>query len=971
MGAIGNLRARGMLGLSRQKTSLVTTFASGKHFPVWNTLSGGKVIKLQIFGSSRQDVIPSISDPSPIASTDDALLLVSNDREGNSRQLFNLSDYLLRSLPSGICDEIIYNNGVWTFIQRIKEYVIDDNSPVILDSKTPKAGIIGYKLGNIIGGDEEYTNDSITDNSFSNKFKFISGYKASIANTLSVGEAAVAVRGDASSILDKYVYFWIPLDIYNAGLTAAKEYLKGTTFTYYLPMPIEKAIDLPEMQMYNGQTWFFLDSKLDTYMKGTFKVRKSVNFIPGAIYHYYFGGKTNQDTDKTTIDDLSGNGNTLTLYGFNYTPESGYIPGGLRFDGINDYCTPNKNNSYKTVQISFSSLIPQKDKNTYLFGNFNAVNNGEEREIGMLWGESPTFKSRLVTQGYEKVFDNETPVPVETAALLGTITSSSEEAGRKRVISTVISRDTQVPNKLYLGSYYPGGNYSDYILHEFIAYERELSEDEIKHNVKVLQQRNGIGDNTEVLPVTYASGRLFPIWNTISGNNIARLQIFGETTQQNIPSLDTPVSPVNRIDGTLEINTSDGIEEGAAKNTVTFEEITLRSLPSGTADELLYENGIWKLIKRTAELNIIKINSLYDVGKNVPGYVSGIINVDRNNENGLTSKMNSLGFSDKLECGIAQYLNPKEMLWNHDTIDGVYYIRLKDERIGREQSDTNEQITAKINAYLTGNPVTLYYELLNPTEKTVIPSSYNSIPKTFDNTTYLYAEGAYSKCTCRVSQKLDFIEGSRCHYYFGDKTNNDSDRDTIKNKSENRYDLQLQNFAYTVNSGYIKGGIQTDGIDDHIQTTLDFIPRSVFISCSTPPVDENRKTSYDTILARENISDLFNRTSLFNYKDADGNRIRSNAAQTYINGILSEPNTTAPFNQVNTYTLIMADFDLTNWYFNLSGVVADSGEGVQWPAKAGICEVLCYDRELSYDEISHNTKVMQQRNGIVITNYKL
>lgn len=971
MGAIGNLRARGMLGLSRQKTSLVTNFASGKHFPVWNTLSGGKVIKLQIFGSSRQDIIPSISDPAAIVSADDVLLFVSNDKKGNSRQLFNLSDYILRSIPSGICDEIIYNNGVWTFIQRIKEYVIDDNSPVILDSKTPKAGIIGYKLGNIIGGDKEYSNERMSENAYSNKFRFIPDYNSGKAPELSVGDAAVWVRGDSSNVLDKYVYFFIPLDIYDSGLETAKQYLKGTTFIHYLPTPIETAIDLPEIQMYNGQTWFSLDSKLDTYMKGTFKVRKSLDVIPGAIYHYYFGDKTNQDSDKTTIDDLSGNGNTLTLYGFNYTPESGYIPGGLKFDGINDYCSPNKTGMYKTVQLAISDILPKENKNTYQFGNFNAVNNGEEREIGMLWGESPTFKSRLVTQGYEKVYDNEVPVSVETAALLGTITSSAEEAGRKRVISTVISRDTQVPNKLYLGSYYPGGNYSDYILHEFIAYERELSEDEIKHNVKVLQQRNGIGDNTEVLPVTYASGRLFPIWNTLYGNHITRLEIFGETTQQYIPSLDTPVSLVNRINGTLEINASEGIGEGAAKNTVTFEDITLRSLPSGTADELLYENGIWKLIKRTAELNITKIDSLYDVGKNVPGYVSGIINVDRNNENGLTSKMNSLGFSDKLECGVAQYLNPKEMLWSHDTIDGVYYIRLKDERIGREQSDTNEQIAAKINAYLTDNPVTLYYELLNPTEKTVIPSSYNSIPKTYDNTTYIYAEGAYSNCTCRVSQKLDFIEGSRCHYYFGDKTNSDSDRDTIKNKSENRYDLQLQNFAYTVNSGYIKGGIQTDGIDDHIQTTLDFIPRSVFISCSTPPVDENRQTSYATIIARENISDLFNRTSLFNYKESSYNRIRSNAEKTYVNGILSPPDTAASFDQINTYALIMSDFRRTDWYFNLSGIVADSGIGIQWPAKAGICEVLCYDRELSYDEISHNTKVMQQRNGIDITNYKL
>lgn len=64
----------------------------------------------------------------------------------------------------------------------------------------------------------------------------------------------------------------------------------------------------------------------------------------GLVAAWSAKGKTNTDTDKNILKDLSGQGHNITLYGFAYNDESGYsskYPNALLFDGKNTYgeCT--------------------------------------------------------------------------------------------------------------------------------------------------------------------------------------------------------------------------------------------------------------------------------------------------------------------------------------------------------------------------------------------------------------------------------------------------------------------------------------------------------------------------------------------------------------------------------------------------------------------------------------------------------
>lgn len=82
---------------------------------------------------------------------------------------------------------------------------------------------------------------------------------------------------------------------------------------------------------------------LDSISINTIKIKKiggienKVNAtLP--IAHYSAAGKTNTDTDRAILKDLSGNGHDISLYNFAWNTLSGYNGnGGLVFDGVDDY----------------------------------------------------------------------------------------------------------------------------------------------------------------------------------------------------------------------------------------------------------------------------------------------------------------------------------------------------------------------------------------------------------------------------------------------------------------------------------------------------------------------------------------------------------------------------------------------------------------------------------------------------------
>lgn len=84
--------------------------------------------------------------------------------------------------------------------------------------------------------------------------------------------------------------------------------------------------------------------RMDDIAKGIF---------PIASYRTY--GKTNSSSDRNILKDLTGHGYDMTLYNFSYSGTSGYVNGGLQFDGVDDfavcYTFPALNNGFTVVMI--------------------------------------------------------------------------------------------------------------------------------------------------------------------------------------------------------------------------------------------------------------------------------------------------------------------------------------------------------------------------------------------------------------------------------------------------------------------------------------------------------------------------------------------------------------------------------------------------------------------------------------------
>ena len=84
-------------------------------------------------------------------------------------------------------------------------------------------------------------------------------------------------------------------------------------------------------------------------------------------------GKYNTDIYRNTLLDLSGNGNHGTLQNFNFTEESGYENGGLKFDGVDDNVSTNKlvpSGSPHSALIDFEldTTAMEQDESIYVGG---------------------------------------------------------------------------------------------------------------------------------------------------------------------------------------------------------------------------------------------------------------------------------------------------------------------------------------------------------------------------------------------------------------------------------------------------------------------------------------------------------------------------------------------------------------------------------------------------------------------------
>ncbi len=97
----------------------------------------------------------------------------------------------------------------------------------------------------------------------------------------------------------------------------------------------------------------------------------------GLVLWFDAKGRTNGDKYKNVWKDLSGNGNHGELMNFGYTEDSGWVDGGLRFDGVDDY-------------VQLPDLVLNPDNFTFQIDNKIRAFNGDKiiTENGDEWGRN-------------------------------------------------------------------------------------------------------------------------------------------------------------------------------------------------------------------------------------------------------------------------------------------------------------------------------------------------------------------------------------------------------------------------------------------------------------------------------------------------------------------------------------------------------------------------------------------------------
>ena len=210
----------------------------------------------------------------------------------------------------------------------------------------------------------------------------------------------------------------------------------------------------------------------------------------GLVLWYDFKGMKNDSVNKDIASDLSGNGNDGTLQNFAYTNKSGYDDG-LKFDNIDDEIVTQIDLGVSftlsltieidtDVETQFLTLFSRQGH--YLRKNGNALH-------------CSVFTDKQVTLGNNSFFSNlkqdnknkaSVTMMVNDVDNILTLYGNGEELSS---VSTVTSIDAAILVKL--GKWVSSNNLEGKIL-SAKAYNRALSDEEIKHNYKLEKERWGL-----------------------------------------------------------------------------------------------------------------------------------------------------------------------------------------------------------------------------------------------------------------------------------------------------------------------------------------------------------------------------------------------------------------------------------------------------------------------------------------------
>lgn len=700
-------------------------YFSGKNAYLYASTGSG-VTELHIFGNSVQDGTPSIENPVPIISVgENYLQLYSLDINDPSKsgQIIDFGNIKLRSLPNGVCDEIVYKNGQWKHIQRISSQIIDNNT-VLTDQITSN----------------NENGHCVLIRTIDKLLRKNPGSNTNISSKISNG----ASDSPRFWNYDITIYVLWSTDI--PTFEEAKNMLMGTEFLCELAEPVETILDLPKLQTLNGTTYLLTnDQQVKPYLQGYYDVDttisgKKIEYIQDGMLSWWQPfGLTNADK-PTVIPDKSGNSD-LTIKNIGYTNESGFNPTYLQLDGIDDYLTNIGNfepEHIKHMQVTLSNLFKESTM-SYWFSIFDKdgtdfqgiVNDkhlfGGPSDVTVVSFLNGVKKNGINASYFKEIYDNNS----DDIYCLGiqnnvdAVNFTALNIGATRNSISYISKER---------------------FYEAIAYNRVLTNEEVQSNFLVSQIRNGVNIPNNIDPIdiiatpTYGSGKAFPVYNTYidrNNNNVESLIICGYTEQDGTPTPENPIELKSVGDQSLVLCIYN--EDESKVQYIDFGDITLRSLPDGTCDSIEWDGKNWRHVQRvwrinpsnayyhntTAKFAVVNLNPTHGGLHNNPNYV-------------MSNRFVIGSFEDMSNnIGIA-YIN---------SVNNTYAFNFENEH------GTNEHV----REWLADNPTEFIYKLSTPIETILegIPA-----PQTYDQVTYFSTPNTevrpYIMATVKAIKPLEY-----------------------------------------------------------------------------------------------------------------------------------------------------------------------------------------------------------------------
>lgn len=764
-------------------------YFSGKNAYLYASAGSG-ISELHIYGNSVQDDTPSLEDPVPIISVgEDYLQLYSLDINNSDKggQIIDFGNIKLRSLPNGICDEIVYQNGQWKHIQRIVSIIIDENTTI---------------------QDQLAASNRVTI-----QVNYTLVTKSSANNT----NLCSKISNSASSVPRFHNY---PTTIYvvwdsnkPATFEEAKSLIMGAEFLCELATPVETILDLPKLQVLDNTTYLLTnDQRVKPYLQGYYDVDttvsgKKIEYIQNGLIGWWQSfGLTNADK-PTVIPDKLGNYD-LTIKNIGYTNGSGFHPTYLQFDGIDDYAMAG---SYTkpiiSVHATLSNLIVD-DVN--LSSHWISIFDASEKS-GMSIVTNKSYHSSSISETDCKFYKNGELTNDFTDIINSdnTVTLGLQYSG-----SDVVFDYFNISDIFNHSSFYKGSER----FYEAIAYNRILTDEEVQSNFLVSQIRNGINIPDDIDPIdivstpTYGSGKAFPVYNTYpdrNNNNVESFTICGYTEQDGIPTPENPIELKSVGDQSLILCVYN--EDKSEIQYIDFGDITLRSLPNGVCDSIEWDGKQWKLVQRIKYVHIDENTTINGVTNKLDFNVS-YTNIYPEGVNGPIIKPDS-----PMYCNRKVYrkggFNVADAVFTFSDSYKYFCVTYK--------NDTGEPYTLDdIKAINNKYPLDVYYAIAEPIETILegIPA-----PKTYDRITYFSTPNTkirpYMMATVKAVNPLKYQGDISAWWYFGGNKSNETDRQII-DISGNGNDLTPYNFAWTRESGWNQGGICSDGIDDYLKVLL-------------------------------------------------------------------------------------------------------------------------------------------------------